>query len=269
MDYPLLWLRHSLEELPDVPDPLLTPELQAAISALRGDELDPTTLEDQDRFFGLDLRGQWASTATASSQYRPTDYSASRATGAPAVTRYGDNVNAWASRLADAGEEWLDVTFPNAVHATAVRVRQVYNPGAIIRVEVYDATGAATTVFSGTDTNVYAANQIAWFIAKFPRTAQPVQRIRLTLDSARVKGWNEIDAVQLVAGAQVQALAPALAYTIQAETGVMQISDWPSGFVLQRAASLALSDWQTIAAPPPYLVQPGEAAEFFRLVSTP
>ena len=152
---PCCWLRHSLEELPDVPDALLTPELQAAISALRGDELESTTLEDQDRFFGLDPKGQWASTATASSEYRPTDYSASRATGPPDVTRYGDNVNAWASRLADAGEEWLEVTFPNAVHATAVRVRQVYNPGAIIRVEVYDATGTATTVFSGMDTNVY------------------------------------------------------------------------------------------------------------------
>ena len=49
----------------------------------------------------------------------------------------------------------------------------------------------------------------------------------------------------------------------------MQISDWPSGFVLQRATSLAPSDWQTIAASPPVLIQPGEAAEFFRLLSTP
>lgn len=158
---------------------------------------------------------------------------------------------------------------PFRFHATAVRVRQVFNPGAIIRVEVYDATGAATTVFSGTDTNVYAAGQMAWFIAKFPRTTQLVQRVRLTLDSARVKGWNEIDSVQLVAGPPAQPSAPALAYTFQAGTELMQISDWPSGFVLQRATSLAPSDWQTIAASPPVMIQPGEAAEFFRLLSTP
>jgi hypothetical protein len=67
------------------------------VSALRGDELEPTTLEEQDRSFGLDPKGQWASTAAASSEYRPTDYSASRATGPPDVTRYGDNVKAWAT----------------------------------------------------------------------------------------------------------------------------------------------------------------------------
>jgi len=231
---------------------------------------EPQTLEEQDRVYGSDPKGQWALTATASSEYRTTgDYSASRATGAPDVIRYGDSLKAWASRLADSGEEWLELTFSNAVKAAAVRVRQVYNPGAITQVEVFDAAGAGTTVYQDVDTNVYPANQIAWFIAKFPRTVQPVQRLRLTLDSARVKGWNELDAVQLVAGPEIPPLTPTLSYAFETRTGIMQIVSWPDGFMLQRATKLSPADWQPYADKPPASIPFGEASSFFQLIQAP
>lgn len=231
---------------------------------------EPVTLEDQDRVYGADTNGQWAATATASSEYRTSgDYSASRATGAPDVTRYGDSLKAWASRSADSGPEWLDLTFTNAVVAHAVRVRQVFNPGAVDRIEVYDAAGVASTVFSGVDTNPYPANQIAWFVAKFPPTAQPVKRVRVSLDSARVKGWNEIDAVQLVAAPALPTPAPRLTYTYQAATRTLEIAAWPAGFVLQRATRLAPADWQTFATQAPVSVPIAGHPAFFRLVQTP
>ena len=234
------------------------------------EEPEPVTLEEKDRVYGQDAKGQWAATATASSEYRTSgDYSASRATGAPDVTRYGDSLKAWASRLADAGPEWLELTYSNAVVATAVRVRQVFNPGAITKIEVFDAAGAGTTVFSGVDTNVYPASQIAWFVAKFPRTALPVQRVRITLDSARVKGWNEIDSVQLVAAPVLPPVAPTLNFDFRAATGTFEISDWPAGFVLQRATRLAPADWQTQALRPPVSVTVGGDPAFFRLVASP
>jgi len=234
------------------------------------EEPEPATIEEQDRVYGQDARGQWAATATASSEYRTSgDYSASRATGAPDVTRYGDSLKAWASRYADSGPEWLELTFSNAVVANAVRVRQVYNPGAINQIEVFDAAGAGTTVFSGVDTNTYATDQIAWFVAKFPPTAQPVKRVRISLDSARVKGWNEIDAVQLVAAPVLPPPAPTLAYTFSAATGSLDISDWPAGFVLQRATRLDLSDWQTYADRPPVSIPIAGQSAFFRLVQAP
>jgi hypothetical protein len=234
------------------------------------EEPEPVTLEEQDRVYGQDAKGQWAATATASSEYRTSgDYSASRATGAPDVTRYGDSLKAWASRLADSGPEWLELTYSNAVPATAVRVRQVFNPGAITKIEVFDAAGAGTTVFSGVDTNVYPANQIAWFVARFPRTAQPVQRVRITLDSARVKGWNEIDTVQLVAAPALPPSAPTLEYTYQAATGTLEIRNWPAGFVLERATRLAPADWQTQAVQPPVSLPVTGDPAFFRLVQAP
>jgi hypothetical protein len=231
---------------------------------------EPLTLEEQERVYGADTNGQWAATATASSEYRTSgDYSASRATGAPDVPRYGDSPRAWASRLADSGPEWLDLTFTNAVVANAVRVRQVFNPGAINRVEIYDAAGVASTVFSGVDTNRYPANQIAWFVAKFPRTVQPVKRVRVWLDSARVKGWNEIDAVQLVSAPALPTPAPRLSYTYQAATGTLEIGAWPSGFVLQRASRLAPADWQNHATQGPLSVPIAGSPSFFRLVKAP
>jgi hypothetical protein len=155
------------------------------------------------------------------------------------------------------------------VAATAVRVRQVYNPGAIAKIEVFDAAGAGSTVFLGVDTNVYAASQIAWFVAKFPRAMQPVKRVRITLDSVRVKGWNEIDSVQLVAAPSVPPPAPTLTYKFQAATGTLEIAGWPVGFVLQRATRLVPADWQTHAVQPPVSVLVTGDPAFFRLVEAP
>lgn len=229
-------------------------------------EPEPLTLEDQDRVYGADTNGQWAASAKASSEYRVTgDYSASAAIGAPDVGRYGDSPRAWASRLADSGLEWLEVSFSNPVAATAVRVRQVFNPGAIVAIELLDASGATWTVFSGVDTNTYAANQIAWFVKRFPRTERPVKSVRVTLDSARVKGWNEIDAIQLVAAPPVAVAAPTLTYRFQAATGILELSAWPAGFVLQRATRLDLPDWEVHALQPPVQLPVGGAHAFFRL----
>ena len=227
---------------------------------------EPITIEEQDRVYGADTNGQWAITATASTEYRTVgDYSASRATGAPDVTRYGDSPKAWASRQADISPEWLQVTFSNAVHAVAVRVRQVYNPGAIDRVELFTASDQALTVFQGIDTNAYPANQIGWFVVKFPRTREPIQRVRIALDSARVKGWNEIDAVQLVHAPVTVSPPPVLTYTFDQEPGTLKVAIWPEGFLLERATQLSPADWQPYAATPPATIPIGGKSAFFRL----
>ncbi|MBX3744735.1 MAG: hypothetical protein KF833_05450 [Verrucomicrobiae bacterium] len=229
-------------------------------------EPEPVTLEEQDRAFGEDPNGQWAATVTASSEYQSQgDYSASRAAGPPDVTRYGDSRFAWASRTADGQEEWLDATFARAVHATAVRVRQVFNVGAISRIEVFDPAGVGTTVFSGSDTNAYTPRQIAWFIIRFPTTGRPVQRVRITLDSPRVRGWNEIDAIQLV-GTPPTVERPTLSYTWQSESRTLHFAPWPEGFVLERATRLAPPDWQPLPEPAPVRIPLTGEPAFFRLV---
>ncbi|MCC7373721.1 MAG: hypothetical protein IT581_03625 [Verrucomicrobiales bacterium] len=98
---------------------------------------------------------QWASSAVASSEYRNGDYGAGQAAGPPDVRLAADSTKAWATKTADAGEEWLEVTFAQAVVARGVRVIQSYNPGAITRLDVISDSGAGATIWVGPDRNTY------------------------------------------------------------------------------------------------------------------
>jgi hypothetical protein len=165
----------------------------------------PGTVVSWDRLKEADIlkeaNGQWASAATASTQYRPEDYSAKQATGVPDVPSYADNRYAWTPSTAERQAEWLELVFAKPVHATEVRVRQSFNPGTIVKVEAVAADGAIHLLWSGRDPNNYPKNQVVWFVVRFPQTDYPVQRVRLTLDTPAAKGWKQIDAVQLVGGA--------------------------------------------------------------------
>jgi len=61
-------------------------------------------------------------------------------------------------------------------------------------VEVFDEQGVAHTMWTGAD----PTKDLNYFVVEFPRTAFKTGRVRLTLATNVVHGWNEIDAVQLV-----------------------------------------------------------------------
>jgi hypothetical protein len=152
-----------------------------------------------------DPRGQWAVSASASSTYggdkspeSTTAYAPMKATGAPDCEHYGDNGNSWATEQADKGIEWLEVKFAKPVHATELRVRQNYSPGAIIKLELIDESGARHAVWQGVDEQQYPQNAISWFSRSFEKTPYAVAAARITLATNAVPGWNEIDAVQLL-----------------------------------------------------------------------
>jgi hypothetical protein len=215
-----------------------------------------------------DFTTQWAVAARASSEYRATDYSAAQATGAPNVSRHGDNARAWAPKTADAGEEWLELTFAEPMRAEGVRVIQSFNPGAIIRIEVSDEAGAATTVWTGPDATVYPRGEIGVLAVTFPPTAQPVVRVKVVLDTRSVSGWNEIDAVELIA-AQVETAPPYLQYVASDDGRTLEFSAWPAGFVLQHATTLSPPDWTDYAVMPPARFEMPTGTAFFRLLSPP
>ncbi len=149
-----------------------------------------------------DPNGQWARDAKASSTFNDakgnTSYSANQATGEPNVQVYSTTPQAWSSKTPDSGIEWLELTFTKAVHATAVRVRESSGSGALIKIEVFDDKGAAHTVWSGTD----STKELNYLIAEFPKTAFTTNRVKLTLATNVVSGWNQVDAVQLVGSNQ-------------------------------------------------------------------
>jgi len=145
-----------------------------------------------------DPNGQWAIQATASSTYNDaqgTDgWSANQATGAPNVDKYGDDGKAWTSKTPDSGIEWLDLKYPKPVHATEVRVRESCGSGAVVKVEVFDEQGQAHAVWQGND----PTKDLNYLMVKFDKTAFKTDRVKITLATNVVSGWNEIDAVQLV-----------------------------------------------------------------------
>ena len=106
----------------------------------------------------------------------------------------------WRAEKDGAGIEWLELGYGTPVHATAVRVRQIYGPGAIIKVELIDEAGARRTVWQGRDDTAYEPNQVAWFVRTFDRTETKVRGVRLTLATNAVSTHESIDAVQLVGG---------------------------------------------------------------------
>lgn len=137
---------------------------------------------------------QWAVTARASSEYRDTAWSAMQATGKPDTLNPGDAQTAWASLTADGGEEWLELGYDAPVFPSKVRVHETYCPGAIVKVEARDDRGAWKVIWQGRHPVKEAGG---WFEVE-TTGALPTRAIRLTLDSAGVSGWNEIDAVELV-----------------------------------------------------------------------
>ena len=116
-------------------------------------------------------------------------------TGAPDTPLGGDMQTAWASKAGDMGEVWVELDFAHAVTPDDVRVHETYNPGAIVAVMAKSPTGAWKTIWRGSAPLQQAP---AWFEPPVDAVAFRTRTIKLVLDTNRVAGWNEIDAVELV-----------------------------------------------------------------------
>jgi hypothetical protein len=119
-----------------------------------------------------------------------------QATGAPDTREAGDIPTAWASKNPDGGVEWLELDYERAVGVDSIRVMESHNPGAISKVAVIRPDGGEETVWEGNLADS-ARNELLQSDFKVPRNVQG-QKVRVYVDTGRVPGWNEIDAVQLV-----------------------------------------------------------------------
>ncbi len=100
--------------------------------------------------------------------------------------------------VVDAQEEWLELTYRRRVAAMGVNVYETLNPGAVCRVTYYDTSGEEQVAWEGDDpTPVDAKFKLSPSKIRFGRAVE-TDRVRIYLDSPRVKGWNEIDAVGLI-----------------------------------------------------------------------
>jgi len=140
---------------------------------------------------------QWASTVRAfSSEYSSSSWSAEQALGAPNVyPRSGDEANAWASLDADAKAEFIELGFDQPQRTRALEIYETFNPGAITQVELITEQGARIVV---PRRELRRSGGAA--ISSFGEacTRERIVGVRIAVASAKVAGWNEVDAVGLL-----------------------------------------------------------------------
>jgi hypothetical protein len=132
---------------------------------------------------------QWASEATASSQYAADDGAARQATGPP-ESPDADSRTAWAVREADGGLEWLRVKFVLPGCMRRIRIHENLTPGGVIQIVAVGEDGRRSPVWEGTDL------ALPWFEADLK--SEVAQELVIVVDTRKHAGWEEIDAVELI-----------------------------------------------------------------------
>lgn len=116
-------------------------------------------------------------------------------TGEPDTAQRGDVQTAWASKTQDEQDEWVLLEYDAPLMAAAVTIYETHNPGAVSKITAFTLDGREEALWAGQDNppeGTIFINQ-----KNFPRAIK-TNRIKLYLDSKRVPGWNEIDAVGLI-----------------------------------------------------------------------
>ena len=105
-----------------------------------------------------------------------------------------DSPAAWASRHAEEGFVTVEAEFEAAVRPEAVRICQSFNPGAIVKIEGRGRSGAWLVLWAGAT----GSGDKHWFAPELSDPGVSIDTVRLTLDTNLVRGWNELDAVEVI-----------------------------------------------------------------------
>jgi hypothetical protein len=133
-------------------------------------------------------------------RFKGRDWSAEQLTGPPDTPIAGDLPTAWASKEQDMGEVWLELDYAESVLPQSLRIHENLNPGAVARVYAMDGDHPADAdtvwieIWRGEAT---AATAPTWFEVPLLSSLR-TRTIRIIVDTNRVGGWNEIDAVELL-----------------------------------------------------------------------
>ena len=148
-----------------------------------------------------DLIRQWATSASASSEFGSSDWAAHQATGEPNVDDCGDNANAWASEAPNQ-LEWLELTYDVAVVPSEINIYQSYNPSQVVEVQVMDTEGATYTIWTGEPQETAYCPDLMTITIELDYEIV-VNKVVVVVDqSIWSVGWDEIDAVELVGTAK-------------------------------------------------------------------
>ena len=119
-----------------------------------------------------------------------------QATGEPDTLQAGNSQTAWASLNEDDQLEWLILRYAEPVDPASLKIYETHNPGAVNKVSVFNEQRREVEVWTGKDPTP-ASREMG--ISDIPIDVTfKTDRIKIYLDSPKVPGWNEIDAVGIV-----------------------------------------------------------------------
>ncbi len=162
---------------------------------------EPTEIEfsfDEDEEYATDEIRQWASAATASSEYSMPSWAAIQATGEPdtLIDYCGTMDSAWAS-YEGYTKEWIELSYDQAVIPSEINIIQTSAPNQVVQVEVIDTEGFYETVYTGTPEKIIEG--CPYVLTVYPGVDYEVKGVKITIDQTILEyPWNEIDAVELV-----------------------------------------------------------------------
>src|ERR1043165_5383765 len=141
---------------------------------------------------------QWASELMSfSSQFSAKEYSAAQVLGRPnKCPSSGDSPCAWISKSDGrfgGGEEHIKVGFAKPIAIQQVGIAENFNPGAVQQVILYDLQDKPHRVYYGDPASSGQQSRIMHVF--FVKTDYKVKAVELVLQTGKVPGFNEIDAI--------------------------------------------------------------------------
>jgi outer membrane protein OmpA-like peptidoglycan-associated protein len=144
---------------------------------------------------------KWATKVVAfSSQYvipnQATEYAAVQALGRPSkLPNIGTSVCAWQPAIFDnKNDDFIQVSFDTLMVVRQIAIAENQGQGCIIHIYAYDQNGKENLLFSENKEPINQVGRMFTIILDQPTTFQ-VKELKIVLNTARVKGPNQIDAI--------------------------------------------------------------------------
>jgi hypothetical protein len=174
----------------------LAPLFDGVVASLSFFEPDLSFDFDEEEVDAGEEMRQWASTATASSEFDNPDQAATQATGAPDTFECQDLPTAWCPADYET-VEWLELGYDVPVRPTEVNIVQTYSPDQVVKVELVDTDGTYHEVYTAEPVNLW--DECLYTLSIPVEADYQAVGVRITIDQSVLDmSYNEIDAVELV-----------------------------------------------------------------------
>ena len=149
---------------------------------------------------------RWASKLLGVSSEYPQahgqQYKGTQALGRPnKLPQAESGASAWRPAQEDDNEQWIKVGFAAPAPVRQVAVAENFGAGCIQKIMAYDLQGNEYLLHQNTDSLPKATGKMWRVILKTP-TKYAVAALKVIIDTKRVAGWNEIDAIGVSASTQ-------------------------------------------------------------------